>query len=164
MQPGGCGDRDSQCRALDDCAGNHPGDDLSCFGAANCGKGAKRSSLFGARGGPCPIPQHVGKRREGEDGSGEPSPPGLRSEQGAVGETRFRDRGDQRRVVLVDGGNGLSRALRGGRFRPGGGIGKKIELMSGHSTMMRRAGGLSKIRDTVRTRATGNTARHRERL
>ena len=145
VQLGGCGDRDSQCRALHDRPGDHPGYGLSGFVTANLGKGAKRSRLFRHDAVRAESRKTPAKRREGGDGSGEPPPPGLCCEQGAVGEARFRDRGDQCRVVLVDSCNGLSRAAsRRGRFRPRGGIGEQIELMSGHSTMMPRTGSQSK--------------------
>ena len=104
---------------------------------ANFGKGAKRSRLFRHEAVRAESRKTPAQRREGGDGFGEPPPPGLCSEQGAVGEARFRDRGNQCRVVLVGGCNGSSCALQRGRFRPRGGIGEKIELMSGHSTMMR---------------------------
>jgi hypothetical protein len=105
--------------------------------AANFGKGTKRSCLFRHEAVRAESRQTPAQRRENGDGSGEPPPPGLCSEQGAVGEARIRDRGDQCRVVHVDCRNGLSPASLRGRFRPRGGIGEEIELTSGHSIMMR---------------------------
>ena len=158
MHPRGCGDRDSQCWALHDRPRDHRGDDLSGFVTANFGKGAKRSRLFRHDAVRAESRKTPAQRREGGDGCSELPPPGFCGEQGAVAEARFRDRGDQCRVVLVDCGNGLSRASRRGRFRPRGGIGEQIELMSGHSTMMPRTDGLSK---SGPTEAVGARAAHR---
>ncbi len=98
---GGRVDRDPQRRALYDRPGNQPGDDLPGFVTANFAKGAKRRRLFGHQAVRAESLKASAQRREGGDGSGKPPPPGFRSEQSSVREARFRDGGDQRRVVLV---------------------------------------------------------------